>query len=270
MTAGPTLANLQNSLRKAFTEPRGVATALRRQPRLADWIESGPPIKLHTRIAIYADAYFSRLLGALEQDFSAVRRALGETRFRRLIADFLVAHPSRSPNLADLGRPFPDFLRSHDVLRDLPFLAELAELERRASEAVYTARLSDIDPAALSRLPADRWPQARITLDPTVQLLSFRWPVHRLWFARERADEKGLCRLRRPAASRLLVYRDDEWVRVQSLEEGAWMLLEQLSSGRKLGQAFEAISAASNVDPSAVQRWFAEWVHAGVIKRIRA
>src|SRR5580658_8222492 len=79
----PRLAELQEWLRWVFTEPQGIAAALESEgpalrrpepgPRLLSWIADGPPIGLNRRLAVYADAYFLRLLDSLGADYKAVK-----------------------------------------------------------------------------------------------------------------------------------------------------------------------------------------------------
>lgn len=267
--APPKLAELQDWLRAVWTEPRGIDAALDREPNLSGWIAQAPPIPVRTRLAVYSDAYFLRLLDCLSSDFSAVSRALGEQRFRELVAGYLQAHPSTSPNVSDLGAAFPAFLKDHPFQRELPFLADLARLDRAVFESLYSTRLGPFDPETINNAPAEAWSNARLILDPTVRLLDLGWPVEPFWRRQECAHDKRAPVPRRPQRQCLLVFRDDEWVRVEPLSAAAWTVLVELQCGKSLEQACAAAQAARlRVRPAQLSAWFARWTASGVVKRV--
>jgi hypothetical protein len=264
----PSLPELQRSLKKVFTHPRGVEAGLaaagfgRRRPVTA-LVADQPPVPLRTRLAVYADAYFFRLLETLGQDFAAVKRAAGEALFQRLVAAYLRRHPSRSPFINDAGAAFPAFLARHPAARRLPFLADLAALEWAALRTLFIDRLPPPPPEALAALG----PKARLRLDPTVRLLSTRWPVDVLWENRTRPTEEKERTAMRPKARRLLVWRDATWARVRPLEEGEFRVLEELAAGKTLERALRA--AGAHATPSTVGGWFTRWTADGVVKGLR-
>jgi len=275
----PRLSELQDWLRWIFTEPRGIDAALegaektlRRtepKPRLLSWIADGPPIDVKHRLAVYADGYFMRLLDSLDSDFKTMRRALGETPFRQLVADYLKAHPSNSPNIGDVGEAFPSFIRSHDLNRHFPFLGDLATLEWSFLECLQATRLPPLDPVSLQKVNPEAWPSARLVLDPTVRLLDLEWPVHKLWKRRDLPETKGGRRLKRPSRQRLLLFRDDDWVNIHPIGTMEFLMLQELLKGRTLG---EACLKLQNHDPKAataeLKSWFAGWTSSGVVKRV--
>jgi len=265
----PRLAELQRRLRTLWTEPKGIDEALRRAPGVKSWIADETRVPARTRLSVYSDGYFLRLLESLAHDFRGVRRALGEREFQGLIADFLRRNPSRSPNLVDLGAPLPGFLRSHPIGRGSPYLAELAALEWAVLESLYSPRLPPFDPRAFASASEPDWARARIILDPTVRLLAFRWPVERLWQARDLPERQGPRALKRAAKTRLLLYRDDAWVRVVRLGEAPWRVLRELARGRPLSAACASAQAARlRAGPAELRNWFAQWTASGVVKRI--
>jgi hypothetical protein len=262
----PSLRELQRRLAVVFTHPRGVRPGLtaagfdaRRRP-VTRVVADRPPVPLHTRLAVYSDAYFLRLAECLGDDFRAVKRALGADDFQRLAADYLAVHPSRSPFINDAGAAFPAFLKGHPFAQAHPFLPDLAALERFALVALFTDRLPAED---LTRLA----PASRLRLDPTVRLLETGWPVDRLWIARSLPDGRGLRRLAAPARRRLLLWRDDAWARVRALDDTEWLVLERLAAGRTLEQALKGLE--KKTAPAVLRGWFARWTADGVLKGLR-
>lgn len=262
----PSLREVQRKLAVVFTHPGGVRPGLTaagfhavRNP-VTRVVADRPPVPLHTRLAVYSDAYFLRLAECLGDDFRAVKRALGTEGFTRLAADYLKAHPSRSPFINDAGAAFPSFLRGHPFSRKIPYLPELAALERAALTALFTDRASAGD---LSRL----LPTSRLVLDPTVRLVRTRWAVDRLWKSRGLPEGRGPRRLGRPEPRRLLLWRDDDWARTRNLNEAEWTILERLSAGKTLAAALMGLE--KKTAPAVLRGWFARWTADGVLKGIR-
>ena len=267
MASAPFLSDLQGWLASVWTTRAGVDAALKSPAGATarDWIVEAPPLSVRDRLAVYSDAYFLRLLESLGCEFPAAKRALGDDHFRTLVADYLTKNNSVSPNLSDLGKKLPEFARGHSLSKRFPYLHDLCRLEWEVLSALYTDRLPALDPSIFSKLSAARWEQAVLVFDPTVRLLAVSWPVDRLWAQRDRPAKAARCVWRTPQPAWLAVFRDDEWVRVESLERAAFLTLESLMKGASLPVACEASGAAANE----LRSWFAAWAKDGLIKGIR-
>jgi len=92
------------------------------------------------KIGIYARGYVLRLMECMEAEFPALRHLLGEELFDTFAKAYLVQVPSRSPDLYDLGKNFPAFLKASQPknsttdsdMFNLP--VDLATLERAIAE----------------------------------------------------------------------------------------------------------------------------------------
>ena len=65
------------------------------------------------RLEIYNRQYWFRVLGALAEDFPAVRSLVGARAFEALSIAYLTAHPSRSFTLRNLGSRLPEWLAAN-------------------------------------------------------------------------------------------------------------------------------------------------------------
>src|SRR5678810_1105991 len=71
------------------------------------------------RLAIYANAYHSRLMECLGEVFPMLKRMLGEDGFDALAFGYLQEYPSKSYTLNELGRHFAGYLeQSRPVQED--------------------------------------------------------------------------------------------------------------------------------------------------------
>src|SRR5271163_5186465 len=65
------------------------------------------------RLEIYNRQYWFRVLSALSEDFPGLRAVLGERRFDAMAKAYLIANPSRSFTLRNLGSRMESWLRKN-------------------------------------------------------------------------------------------------------------------------------------------------------------
>lgn len=263
--SAPSLAEAQRWLRWAITHPGGPEAAL------GGTFPPGLPARFHLpaaggaglvageeapgrrpldRLAVYASGYFSRLHGALAAEYPGVLAALGPERFREVVARHLLDHPSRSPSLADLGAGLAATLAALPLAAELPWVSELAALERALAEVW----LEDAAPAGGEFLPAGADPsELRFRLAPTVRLLELHFSVDR-W----REDP----RLLEASPRRLAVARAGGRLTVSPLTAPGFALLASLAGGATLGEACDA-AGALGATAQGVQADLASWATRG-------
>jgi hypothetical protein len=255
----------QKTLYSVFVDPSGARQAAQAHPEALELLHDGPPIDRPTRLSVYGDAYFLRALEALSSDHSAILRAIGESDFRILAAEYVTAHPSTSASLADLGSAFPAFVSRHRFADRHGFLTDLARLERAANEALLTERLPPLDPQSVRAISAEDWDSARLVFDPTVSVHDFAWPILQLWQHRDDALDAPRRTLRRSAPQTVLLWRDDIWTRAESIEPAQGAMLRRLFGGEPLGALFDALPEVSG---KGVTLWFSTWMGLGLVRRI--
>lgn len=252
--APPRLSELQGWLSRVWTTPEGLDAALKTDEgtQALRWISNAPPVATRTRLAVYSDAYFLRLLEALGADFPATKRFLGEENFRILVAEHLRRTPSTSPNISDLGETLAGTARG--------CASDLCRLEWAVLSSLYTDRLPPLDREVFAKVSV--WDATRLVFDPTLRLLETSWPVHRLWDERFKAPSKTKLAKRR---ANLVVHRDEEWVRVRAPKAKEFSVLKDLTEGETVGRA----CVSSNASAKEIQAWFADWTASGLIKGVK-
>ncbi len=180
---------------------------------------------------IYAHGYFARITDALAGEYPAVQRILGEDAFAALACRYLAACPPRSFDLAHAGDSLPRFLRTDAGLSGLPFLADLATLERRLAEAFVAADATPIAWSELRAMPAETVADLPLRLLPGTAFVRSKWPLYELWKARHSADEEVFIELDRVGLSTVLVYRRGLVVRCERIGEREADVLAAASLG---------------------------------------
>jgi hypothetical protein len=233
------------------------------------------------RLAIYAHAYFARLLECMRAVFPFTAKTLGEEAFDDLALGYLERYPSRSYTLDRLGAEFSRFLEEtrpdlddegQPTERWPDFLIELAGLEWAIGEVFDGPGVEGRDLLAaedLRTIPAESWPQARLVTAPCLKLLALRFPLNDFYTAL-RNDESP--EIPEPAETCLALSRRDYVVRRHALDRSQFELLGALAAGEPIGVAIER---AARVSPEGIEalaakleRWFREWTAAGFFVRV--
>ncbi len=94
--------------------------------------------------AVYRNTVLSGCIDALEANFPTAARLVGSEWFRAAALVYVREHLPAQPMLADYGASFPEFLRAFAPADELPYLPDIARLDRHWTEA-HAAR----DEAAL-------------------------------------------------------------------------------------------------------------------------
>jgi hypothetical protein len=271
----PSLAELQKWMRWVITDPRGVDAALSDPPALdipsrerylapvlngLPWITDEKPLSPSQRLDIYAEGYFARIAEVLEQDFSAVHRQVGEAAFLKIVADYLKTHPSRSPNIGDVGSRLPEFLRVHELTRELLWISELALMEWEITQSFYADDVPRLDAGTLGSVGAEAWPQARFELDPSVRLLRLHSNTDEIWRDAEASWTEG--------ARFVLVYREGDSVDITQLDPGSFRVLQWMQEQLSLEQICERLGESGEELPP-LMTWFQQWISSGLIRAIR-
>jgi hypothetical protein len=132
--------------------------------------------------AVYRNTVLKGCIDALQSNFPAVARLVGDEWFRAAAALYVRRALPSAPTLLTYGRSFPDFLTDFEPASELPYLAHVARVDRLWSEVHVAADDELLDPAKLARLAPDD--MGRLALRPHAAV---RWawcdehPIYTLW-----------------------------------------------------------------------------------------
>lgn len=132
--------------------------------------------------AVYRNTVLKGCIDALQANYPAVSRLVGEAWFRAAAAVYVPNALPRHPSLLDYGDGFAGFLAHFAPARELPYLAGVARLDRFWTEAHIARDETPVAAAAVARLSPQEL--ARTALRPHA---SARWawfdgqPVRSIW-----------------------------------------------------------------------------------------
>jgi len=142
-----------------------------------------------TRLGIYADAYASRLIEALQDNYPALHTLMGDSQFNRMAQYYLSKHPSKNFSVRYFGDQLSQFLQQESRYNSQPVFAEMATFEWALRAAFDAKDQTPITMAALQAIPVEQWGDMRFSLHDSVHRLNLEWNVATLWLAIENEQE---------------------------------------------------------------------------------
>jgi len=259
-------------MRRVLTHPNGVGAALVKphaQKKYLAVIGETPEVSRQTRLSIYGNGYFWRIIDAVGATFSSVRNIIGADEFHDLARAYLVKHPSIYKSIDDIGGHLAGFLKTLALTKRFPFLPDLAAIEWAAHQSFFADDAPLLDMKKLKNIKPADWPTAKIKLDGSVKLLASQWPVNEIWKDDGEWSKPRLKRLKK-SPQFFLIYRNasDKFVRIPKIDSIRYQLLSRLAAGHTLEQTLARLPTTAEKAGS-FQSWFQEWVEDGVIRDIQ-
>lgn len=285
---GPrTLKQLQQWLQTVITEPNGVRPGIdAARGQLGDSpqdIESIVPsserLDAVSKIEVYGNAYFARLIECLGEEYPAVKAALEADSFNAFAFSYLQQYPSRSYTLGELGRHFPAFLAETkpDAAGELgwaDFLIDLARLEWHYAEIFNGPGTEDstpLEPNGLQQLTPEEFAEVRLIPAPCLRLDVFRFPVHEYATAVRKRQQTPSFPAHQPTW--LVMTRRNYVVRRVAVSEAEYAVLNEFwkSSDEPVGAILDRTSETwAEQMQSSLQNWFERWTAAGYFIAVEA
>jgi hypothetical protein len=197
------------------------------------------------RFAVYRNNVVAGLTETLKDAFPAVRRIVGADFFQAMARAYVVAEPPRTPILLDYGAGFPDFIRQFEPAASLPYLGDVAHIERAWTEAYHAPEASPLDPAAFTAIEPSQLPEIRLLLHPSVRVVRSQFPALTIWQMNIGDGVPAPVDLA-AGGEDVLVVRPVADVEVRSVPGGSLEFIRALAGGMSV---LAALTAAISVDP---------------------
>lgn len=263
----PSLKSLQSWLSVVIRHPATSALAIA-SPAACTWfrpssVRAGEIVKPSStqtpeqRLDVYNGGYLARLVEAIESDYRGVSAVLGHGEFHRLVARYVVHHPSRHPNLNRFGKRLPEFLARNLADKRRAFLLDLARLERAITYAFDAPEFTPLAARDLGSVPSEDLGRLVLTPNPSLRIMRFAFPVDP--FLAEVLERDHVPALPRRRTCNVAVFRHDGRVWRAALAANEAKVLRALCAGKPLGRALHRVAAP----PERIGEWFQRWSRDG-------
>ena len=199
-------------------------------------IVTGPNGKAAARrYAVYRNNVTVSLIDALASIYPAVQRITGPDFFRAMARFHVRSTPPSSPLLFDYGRDFPDFIEAYEHAQAMPWLADVARIERAWLDAYHARDAAPLSPVRLSAIAPERLADAVFIPHPAMRIV--RSPFSAATIFATNRDDAPVERIDASVPEDALITRPDFDVTVRHLPPGGAAFAACLASGRPLGEA---------------------------------
>ena len=202
--------------------------------------------------AVYRNTVIRGCIDALQANYPAVLRLVGEDWFRAAAALHVRAQPPGDVRLLMYGADFPAFLTGFAPAADLPYLPGVAWLDRFWTEAHVAADAPALAPSALAGLPPEQLGDLVLQPHPAARWAWFDGqPIYTLWQRNRPGAPDGMDSddaLDWTGEGALLT-RPEGAVAWSALEAGGCAFLDACAAGRPLALAAdEALARQADCD----------------------
>jgi hypothetical protein len=197
------------------------------------------------RFAVHRNNVVAGLVNTLRSRFPATEKIVGDEFFAAMARAFVTEQPPRTPLLAAYGDEFPRFIAAFAPAHELPYLADVAELEAARTRAYHAADAAPVDASAFVTLDPDAAGALRIALHPSTEIIRSPHPLVTIWAMN--SGERPLAAIEDWRGEDALVIRPHLDVEVRLLPPGGAAFLLALAAERSLAEA----AAAALADHSA-------------------
>ncbi|AXK56024.1 MULTISPECIES: HvfC/BufC N-terminal domain-containing protein [Pseudomonas] len=181
-----------------------------------------------SRFAVYRNNVQGSLINALAEAYPVLAQLVGQTFFNAMARLYVQDYPPYSPVINDYGQDLADFIQGFAPAATLPYLADMARLERLRVEAYHAADAEPLQPAQLlaAMNQPDRLGQLCLQLHPSLRTLHSAFAVVSLWAAHQSDAAWPAFDLHQ--SQHALVLRDALEVRVIALDAGSATFIDSL------------------------------------------
>ncbi len=197
------------------------------------------------RFNVYRNNVVVGLTATLKDAFPAVARIVGDAFFVAMARIYVAGAPPSSPIMLDYGAGFPDFVGAFEPAQGLPYLRDVARIERAWLEAYHAAEAQTLDPIVFSHISPGDLPNLRLALHPSLRLVRSQYPSLTIWQMNIKGGAPGPVDLD-AGGDDILVIRPDAEVELRLLPPGGAEFVQALADGSTVVEAMEAAMAADH------------------------
>jgi hypothetical protein len=195
------------------------------------------------RFAVYRNNVHVSLVGAIEARFPVARRLVGAEFFTAMARVYVGASKPTSPILMHYGDDFGDFIAGFPPAASVPYLADVARLEAKWTDAYNAANAAPLGLAALAEIAPDQLGQAVLRRHPAAALLTSRYAIGSIWSAHQHEEVRPVDAARPEA---VLIVRPVADVGLHVLPQSDLAFARALLAGTPIGEAATLLEAGGD------------------------
>jgi Putative DNA-binding domain len=198
------------------------------------------------RFDVYRNNVVVSLIGAVIAIYPAVQKLTGADFFRAIARAYIRETPPKSALLFEYGREFPAFIDRYPYALGLPWLSDVARVERAWLDSYHAQDAAPLNPNTLSPVPPERLGELRFIAHPAARIVRSQYAATSIFSAnREEDPPDPAARIESSNPQDTLITRPGMQVEVRQLPPGGAAFLLGLLGGHTLSVAVEEATHAS-------------------------
>ena len=199
------------------------------------------------RFAVYRNNVVVGFVNTLRSGYPVVERVVGADFFQAMARAYALTEPPSSPLLMDYGASFADFIAGFAPAAPLPYLPDVARIERAWREAYHAADAEPLTAADFAAIDPKEVARLALELHPSLKLLRSPYPAQTIWTMNAPDGEVRPVDLSQ--AEDTLIVRPDAEVTVRRVPPGGAAFVAALGRRATLGEAAaEALAEDARFD----------------------
>lgn len=187
------------------------------------------------RYNVYRNNVTVSLINAVADIYPAVQKIVGEDYFRAMAREYVRTHPPKSPLLFLYGQNFGDFIDEFEPAKKMPYLGDVARIERAWLTAYHAADIEPLDPSKLGVVAPEKLADICFKAHPASFIICSAYPVHDIFLMNRGFMKLGKVDMTTPQS--LMMTRPQTDTRLILLNQSEHIFMEAILGEKPLGVA---------------------------------
>jgi hypothetical protein len=183
------------------------------------------------------------LVPALRDRFPVVEQLVGPEFFAAMAAAYAAEEPYGALAELDDGEDFPEFVDHFAPVEAVPYLGDVARIERARWLALHAADAVPVERAVLAATPSERLDAQCLRLHPSVAIVSSQYPAFSVWQVNQ--DAECIAPISPWAPEATLIARPFMRVETRRIPLGTARFIQELARGSTFAAALVSGTAAA-------------------------
>ena len=203
-------------------------------------IKSGN-LSVSEQLAIYRESILGGMSRALAEVYPVCRQLVGDTFFDHLADAYIRQYVSTTADITCYGEKLAGYIEGLEAASSVPYLADVARLEWAWHCAVNAPDEPVLSARELNQVAGADYTRIQLQLQGSATLLRSPYPILHIWQVHQDDYEGEIEISLEEGGIDLLVWRCDQELHIEPLNEIQTLFIQQLKQQATLEQAYATL-----------------------------
>jgi len=226
---------------------------------LKNFLIDTPKLTTDTQISIYSNSINNNLINALSNIYPVCEKLVGNNFFYVIASEYIKNYPSASPDLADYGKHFSQYLSLKHTINSVPYLPDIAKLEWAYHRAFHAKNELQLNMDILAKYTAEQLTSCIFSLPESHVLLTSNYPVDEIWKINQTENVDELALNYKPVY--LYLFRKQHEIHIDKINKIEFMYLQKINSHQPFLNICEHFSETADMSALLVKSLQLGWIN---------